>query len=77
LGGLKDVLTCEIIGLAMGKHMTQDPTVQALWKAVANKRPAPELIHYSDRKVNIALTRTAILWSGSACEPRCIAITSR
>ena len=29
--------------------MTQDLTAQALWRAVRNKRPAPGLIHHSDR----------------------------
>jgi transposase InsO family protein len=49
LAGLKDVFTCEIVGYAMGERMTQDLTAQALWRAVANKRPVPGLIHHSDR----------------------------
>jgi len=49
LAGLKDVFTCEIVGYAMGERMTQDLTAQALWRAVANKRPIPGLIHHSDR----------------------------
>lgn len=49
LAGLKDVFTCEIIGYAMGERMTQDLTAQALWRAFVNKRPAPGLIHHSDR----------------------------
>jgi len=49
LAGLKDVFTCEIVGYAMGERMTQDLTAQALWRAIANKRPAPGLIHHSDR----------------------------
>ena len=49
LAGLKDVFTCEIVGYAMGERMTQDLTAQALWRAFANKRPAPGLIHHSDR----------------------------
>jgi transposase InsO family protein len=40
LAGLNDVFTCEIVGNAMGERMTQDLTAQALWRAVANKRPA-------------------------------------
>jgi putative transposase len=49
LAGVKDVFTCEIVGYAMGERMTQALTAQALWKAVRNKRPAPGLIHHSDR----------------------------
>ena len=33
----------------MDEHMTQTLTAQALWKTVCNKRPAPRLIHHSDR----------------------------
>jgi transposase InsO family protein len=49
LAGVKDVFTCEIVGYAMGERMTQALTAQALWKAARNKRPAPGLIHHSDR----------------------------
>lgn len=49
LAGVKDVFTCELVGYAMGARMTQDLTAQALWRAVRNKRPAPGLIHHSDR----------------------------
>jgi transposase InsO family protein len=49
LAGVKDVFTCELVGYAMGPRMTQDLTAQALWRAVRSKRPAPGLIHHSDR----------------------------
>jgi putative transposase len=49
LAGIKDVFTCELVGYAMGERMTQQLTAQALWRAVRNKRPAPGLIHHSDR----------------------------
>jgi transposase InsO family protein len=49
LAGVKDVFPCELVGYAMGARMTQDLTAQALWRAVRNKRPAPGLIHHSDR----------------------------
>jgi len=49
LAGVKDVFTCELVGYAMGPRMTQDLAAQALWRAVRNKRPAPGLIHHSDR----------------------------
>lgn len=49
VAGVKDVFTCELVGCAMGERMTQGLTAQALWRAVRNKRPAPGLIHHSDR----------------------------
>jgi putative transposase len=49
LAGVKDVFTCELVGYSMGPRMTQDLTAQALWRAVRSKRPAPGLIHHSDR----------------------------
>ena len=49
LAVVKDVFTCELVGYAMGPRMTQDLTAQALWRAVRSKRPAPGLIHHSDR----------------------------
>ena len=49
VAGVKDVFTCEIVGYAMGERMTQGLTAQALWRAATNKRPAPGLIHHSDR----------------------------
>lgn len=49
LAGVKDVFTCELVGYAMGERMTQDLTARALFRAVQQKRPAPGLIHHSDR----------------------------
>ncbi len=49
LAGIKDVFTYELVGYAMGAHMTQDRTAQALFRAVQQKRPEPGLIHHSDR----------------------------
>lgn len=49
LAGVKDVFTCELVGYSMGARMTQGLTAQALWNAVSYKRPAPGLIHHSDR----------------------------
>lgn len=49
VAGVKDVFTCELVGYAMDERMTQGLTAQALWRAVRNKRPAPGLIHHSDR----------------------------
>ncbi len=49
LAGIKDVFTCEIVGYAMGERMTKELVGQALFRAVQSKRPAPGLIHHSDR----------------------------
>lgn len=49
LAGVKDVFTCEIVGYAMSKRMTQELTGRALFRAVQQKRPAAGLIHHSDR----------------------------
>ena len=49
LSGVKDMHTRELVGHAMGARMTQDLVGRALVKAVGAKRPAPGLIHHSDR----------------------------
>lgn len=49
LAGVKDLFTCEIVGYSMGDRMTKELTMSALSRAVQLKRPAPGLIHHSDR----------------------------
>ncbi|MBI5250676.1 MAG: IS3 family transposase [Desulfomonile tiedjei] len=49
LAGHKDVYTRKIVGYAMGPRMTKNLINQSLFHAVATKRPAPGLIHHSDR----------------------------
>ena len=50
LAGVKAVFTCEIVGYAMSKRMTQEElTGKALIRAVQQKRPDAGLIHQSDR----------------------------
>lgn len=49
LAGIKDLHTCELVGHAMGHRMTTDLVGRALFQAVSAKRPAPGLIHHSDR----------------------------
>jgi putative transposase len=41
--------TCEIVGWAMDRLMTRQLVVDALRAAYWRKKPAPELIHHSDR----------------------------
>ena len=49
LAGLKDLHSGEIVGYAMGERMTRQLVMQALFRAVAQRRPAPGLIHHTDR----------------------------
>lgn len=49
LAGVKDLHTCEVVGHAMDARMTTDLVRGALMKVIDTKRPAPGLIHYSDR----------------------------
>ena len=49
LSGVKDLHTRELVGHAMGARMTKDLVGRALMKAIEAKRPAPGLIHHSDR----------------------------
>lgn len=49
LAGIKDLFNGELVGYAIDARMTQQLVMQALFRAVAAKRPAKELIHHSDR----------------------------
>ena len=49
LAGVKDLYTGEMVGHAMNARMTTDLVQSALLKAIDTKRPAPGLIHHSDR----------------------------
>ena len=49
LAGIKDVFTCEVVGYAMDRRMTQELTGRALFRAAQQKRPPAGLIHHSDR----------------------------
>gem|GEM_PF-3721608 len=71
LAGVKDVLTCELLGYSMGPRMTQDLTAQALWRAVRSKRPAPGLIHHSDRGTQYCADDYQSLSRSSACRRPC------
>jgi len=44
-----DLGSCEIVGLAMADHMRGDLTLDALNMALVQQRPAPGLMHHSDR----------------------------
>ena len=49
LAGLRDLFNGELVGHAMSERMSQNLVMQALFRAVAAKRPAKGLIHHSDR----------------------------
>lgn len=49
LAGHKDLFNGEIVGYAMGEHITKNLVSQPMFPAVAAKRPAEDLIHHSDR----------------------------
>ena len=49
LAGVKDLFNGELVGYALGSRMTQNLVMQALFRAVAAKRPEQGLILHSDR----------------------------
>ena len=49
LAGIKDLFNGELVGYAMSDRMTTALVSQALFRAVAAKRPVKGLIHHSDR----------------------------
>lgn len=49
VAAIKDLFAGEIVGRAFGGRMTSALVVRALEQAVATRRPAPGLIHHSDR----------------------------
>jgi transposase InsO family protein len=49
MAGHKDLFNGEIVGYAMGERLTKSLVSQSLFRAVAAKRPAKDLIHHSDR----------------------------
>ena len=49
LAALKDLYTCEIVGWAMDRQMTKQLAIDALRAAYWRKKPAPGLLHHSDR----------------------------
>jgi len=49
LAAVMDVFHRRIVGWSMGRHMQTELVVDAVEMAVTNRRPAPGLIHHSDR----------------------------
>jgi transposase InsO family protein len=48
-GWLKDLYSGEIVGYTMGERMTRHLVMQALFRAVSLRRPAPGLIQHTDK----------------------------
>lgn len=49
LAGIKDLFSGELVGYALDERMTQNLEMQALFRAVAARRPEKGLVHHSDR----------------------------
>ncbi len=49
LAGHKDLFSGDIVGYAMGEHMTKNLVRESLLRAVEAKCPVQGLIHHSDR----------------------------
>ena len=49
LAGVKDLFNGKLVGYAMSERMTKELVMQALFRAVATKRPGGGLVHHSDR----------------------------
>ena len=49
VAALKDLFAGEVVGRSFGARMTTDLVVRAVSQAVSARRPAPGLIHHSDR----------------------------
>jgi putative transposase len=49
VAAIKDLFNKKIVGWSMQDHMRTSLVSQALWMAVKQERPAPGLIHHSDR----------------------------
>jgi putative transposase len=49
VAAIKDLFAGEVVGRSFGQRLTTDLVVRAFEQAVAARRPAPGLIHHSDR----------------------------
>jgi putative transposase len=69
VAAIKDLFAGEIVGRAFGQRMTTDLVVRAFEQAVAARRPAPGLIHHSDRGSQYCSHEYQALLAG--CGMRC------
>jgi putative transposase len=84
LAVILDVFSRRVIGWALDRTLDTELTLQALRLALARRRPAPGLVHHSDRGVQyarhdytqllrdhgiqISMSRKANPWDNAACE---------
>jgi putative transposase len=84
LAGVMDLCSRKIVGWAMDQHMRAELVSEALKMAVSARRPAPGLLHHSDRGVQYAccdyrqilqsngihcsMSRTGNCWDNAAME---------
>ena len=84
LAVILDAFSRRVIGWALDRQLDTELTLQALSMALAERRPAPGLVHHSDRGVQyashdytellrvhgirISMSRKANPWDNAACE---------
>jgi transposase InsO family protein len=84
LAVILDAFSRRVIGWALGRTLEAELTLQALRQALVRRRPAPGLVHHSDRGVQyasrdytqllkdhgiqISMSRKANPWDNAACE---------
>ncbi len=84
LAVILDSFSRRVIGWALDRELSTELTLQALEMALAERRPAPGLVHHSDRGVQyashnytellqahgiqISMSRKANPWDNAACE---------
>ena len=84
LAVILDAFSQRVIGWALGHELSTELTLQALGMALAERRPAPDLVHHSDRGVQyashdytqllqahgiqISMSRKANPYDNAACE---------
>ncbi len=84
LAVILDALSRRVIGWALDRTLEAELTLQALRQALVRRRPAPGLVHHSDRGVQyashdytqllqergiqISMSRKANPWDNAACE---------
>jgi transposase InsO family protein len=84
LAAVMDLGSREIVGLAMAEHMRTELTLDALNMAILQQRPAPGLLHHSDRgsqytahayqerlaaaKMRVSMSRKGNCWDNAPME---------